>query len=239
MTKEIPWGRVLVEGAVIVASILLAFGVDAWWAERGEKRAEREELSDIRQELAADRGRLEVNVRRQAQRAEAAEAVVGMISDLPNGSGTLILSDTLVALLVQAPTFEARTPALSGLRESGRVSLIRDANVRRALANWERLLTNVSEREVGARDVVEQMLVPALIERGDVGPALRTARLNARGASWEEAGLEGQTTLRADLELSGWASQRYATVEHASNTLTQALTALEELVSAIEGALGS
>jgi hypothetical protein len=74
MTKEIPWGRVLVEGVVIVASILLAFGVDAWWAERAEKRAEREELANVRQELA---------------------------------------------------------------------SLIRDTNVRTALASWERLLTNV------------------------------------------------------------------------------------------------
>ena len=30
-TKQIPWFRVFVEGAVIVASILLAFGIEAWW----------------------------------------------------------------------------------------------------------------------------------------------------------------------------------------------------------------
>jgi hypothetical protein len=30
-TKQIPWVRLLVEGAVIVGSILLAFGIDAWW----------------------------------------------------------------------------------------------------------------------------------------------------------------------------------------------------------------
>ncbi len=31
MTKQIPWRRVFVEGVVIVGSILLAFGIQAWW----------------------------------------------------------------------------------------------------------------------------------------------------------------------------------------------------------------
>ena len=31
MTRQIPWLRVFVEGVVIVGSILLAFGIDAWW----------------------------------------------------------------------------------------------------------------------------------------------------------------------------------------------------------------
>jgi len=34
--RKIPWPRVLVEGAVIVGSILLAFGIEAWWDDRGE-----------------------------------------------------------------------------------------------------------------------------------------------------------------------------------------------------------
>ena len=31
MSRQMPWARVLLEGLVIVGSILLAFGVDAWW----------------------------------------------------------------------------------------------------------------------------------------------------------------------------------------------------------------
>ncbi len=31
MKAQIPWLRVFVEGVVIVGSILLAFGIDAWW----------------------------------------------------------------------------------------------------------------------------------------------------------------------------------------------------------------
>ncbi len=31
MTRQIPWLRFFVEGVVIVGSILLAFGIGAWW----------------------------------------------------------------------------------------------------------------------------------------------------------------------------------------------------------------
>ncbi len=31
LKPQIPWLRVFVEGVVIVGSILLAFGIDAWW----------------------------------------------------------------------------------------------------------------------------------------------------------------------------------------------------------------
>ena len=31
LKAQIPWLRVRVEGVVIVGSILLAFGIDAWW----------------------------------------------------------------------------------------------------------------------------------------------------------------------------------------------------------------
>jgi hypothetical protein len=239
MSKDLPWRRVAAEGVVIVASILMAFGIDAWWAERGQRAAERNELDNIREELVGDRGRLEQNVRAQARRAESAATVIALIEGLPGETGMLQVPDSMVALLVQAPTFEARTPTLRGLLQSGSVSVIRDSSVRSALAEWERLLANVSERELDARALVDEAVVPALIERGNVGRVLRGARLNARGASWKEAGLEGSTTLRVDTELSGLVSQRYATAEHASHTLSQALRALDTLVAAIEMSLGT
>ena len=36
--ERIPWTRLYIEAAAIVASILLAFAIDAWWADRLERR---------------------------------------------------------------------------------------------------------------------------------------------------------------------------------------------------------
>ena len=228
MSKEIAWRRVLVEGVVIVASILLAFGADAWWAERGERGTERTELVRIRDELVVDRSRVQRSSENQARRAAASLSVVEIISGPDGASGTVEVSDSLLALTVQAGTFEARTPALDGLRQSGRVEIIRAAEVRAALATWDRAMVNVSEFEADARRFVYDQLVPALIERGDMGNVLRNAT---------RVGLGGTTRLRADLELNGLMSQRYFMVNFASRALAGSVTALDELVTAIERAL--
>jgi len=33
-TREIPWQRIVVEATAIVASILIASAIDAWWQDR-------------------------------------------------------------------------------------------------------------------------------------------------------------------------------------------------------------
>lgn len=238
MTQAIPWRRVFVDGVVIIGSILLAFGIDAWWAEQGARAAERAELVRIRDELIADRSRVEADSRSHARRAAASLEILRLIADVTSESTVVELPDSLLALIVQSPTFEARTPALDGLQESGRIAIIRDTQVRTALASWERLLVNTLERETEARQFVNVQLVPALIERGDVGHVLRGARRVIRVGSWSEVGLVGSTRIQADLEFSGLVSQRYAMSEHPSNTLDRALGALDDLVTAIERALG-
>ena len=52
--REVPWVRIGVESVTIVASILLAFGIDAWWAARQERQAELLILQQLRTVLEAD-----------------------------------------------------------------------------------------------------------------------------------------------------------------------------------------
>ena len=55
-TRSIPWLRVLIEGVVIVGSILLAFGIDTWWEGRQERSQVRAELEALAAEVAEARG---------------------------------------------------------------------------------------------------------------------------------------------------------------------------------------
>lgn len=54
MTKQIPGLRILVEGVVIVLSILLAFGIDAWWDDVQQQAAEQEALRGLETDFAAN-----------------------------------------------------------------------------------------------------------------------------------------------------------------------------------------
>ena len=53
MSPRKNWKSYLGEAAVIVASILLAFWIDAWWAERGQAADERESLELVSRDLNA------------------------------------------------------------------------------------------------------------------------------------------------------------------------------------------
>jgi len=51
----IPWKRTTVEAAAIVASILLAFAIDAWWEDRGLRIEEQQVLQGLREEFLSVR----------------------------------------------------------------------------------------------------------------------------------------------------------------------------------------
>jgi hypothetical protein len=53
-TRQAQWKRFLVEGVVILVSILLAFSIDAWWDSRIEQQREREQLVSMLAEFKAD-----------------------------------------------------------------------------------------------------------------------------------------------------------------------------------------
>jgi len=54
-TKQIQWARLIAEGAAIIVSILIAFAIDAWWADRQEQIKSRQLterlLSDLQKDL--------------------------------------------------------------------------------------------------------------------------------------------------------------------------------------------
>jgi hypothetical protein len=68
MTSSISWKRILGEGVVIVASILLGLGIDAWWDNRQAARLE----ADILSALALEVARNQASLRSDAADVEAA-----------------------------------------------------------------------------------------------------------------------------------------------------------------------
>ena len=54
LSKQIPWLRVFVEGVVIVGSILLAFGLQAWWDGQVDRQTELTILGELHTALSSD-----------------------------------------------------------------------------------------------------------------------------------------------------------------------------------------
>ena len=64
MKAQIPWLRIFVEGVVIVVSILLAFGLQAWWDGVQDRQTEHSILGELHTALSFDLGLVELRLTR-------------------------------------------------------------------------------------------------------------------------------------------------------------------------------
>ena len=183
MTQRIPWLRILVEGAVIVASILLAFSIDAWWAGMQDRAEERLVLQALQTEfddnLSGLRGVHEVHERYEAELSD----LVGRMVNAGDGN-TFAVADSLLRPLVSFRTADPAMGTLNTLLASGRIDLIRSQDLQKALAGWPAALEDAAEDETLVRDFVHGQLMAGLVGDVDLGRLLD---------SWGVLGPTGRT----------------------------------------------
>jgi hypothetical protein len=128
--------RVLVDGTVIVASILLAFGIDRWWDAWQEARAEQDYVERISADLSETRVNIEQNgehYRTLLRHADATLPIFAGRARVPDD--TLgFLASALQASRITSPVI-ARS-AYDDLISTGNLRLIQRDTVRYALSRF-------------------------------------------------------------------------------------------------------
>lgn len=173
------WRRWLVESFVIVFSILLAFGIDAWWAHREEDERRREVLNALLLEVRENLAELDAAAARHADVAEATETLVtwsleGVPADVPR--------DSLDGLLISAGWFEVfslGSSTVEALILSGNLDLVRNDSLTMALTRWREFARGAREVVATSREFTYGRYSPWLDENtelvqilGSMGPAL-------------------------------------------------------------------
>ena len=103
-TQSIPWKRLSVEAAAIVVSILLAFGIDAWWDDRNERIEEAEILGQFLVTLDEDIQGLESKV---ARFQEMVDGITEIVTHIGNQRP---YEDRLTSLFSSCVGWEIYTP---------------------------------------------------------------------------------------------------------------------------------
>ena len=134
-TQTIQWKRLSVEAIVIVASILLAFSIDAWWEERSDRMRLAGAIQNIAAEVRDAREEIENAVEKNTFRIDGMSRFLSLqpedILALPEDS-ILSLGD---AFATPSP-FDTSGYALQGLLASGNLEIIADDELRSALIAW-------------------------------------------------------------------------------------------------------
>ena len=135
--QKIPWKRLSVEAAAIVASILLAFAIDAWWNKLQSDRAVGEVLKVIRSEM-------QFNVDALAKSIIHHQEIVAAIETAQSNGTADGLTEKAV---INVEVFEPSTGALDTLVATGLISDIDDTDLRISLGAFARLAQDLNERE--------------------------------------------------------------------------------------------
>ena len=168
--KDLPWVRIAVEGVVIVVSILLALGLEAWWSDVETRRSALRELGSVGEELAEVRAQLDLALRWNRRAEVGTVAARDFLLSVPAGAN-VPLPDTvlLTSLFVQANSYP--TSVVDAFIASGYPQELDSPELRRRLLAWSSRVADFRSDELRAREQRNDMS-EALTEAGaDIGPA--------------------------------------------------------------------
>lgn len=238
MSRSIPWTRILVEGVVIVFSILLAFAIDAWGAEREAEKKARRELAVVVEELREGRHEIEVMGRWHGRLGDGIGSLATILQERATGAPVHV-PDTLLAGAVLFPVTDPPTAVLNAFLGSGHLERLRNERLRRGLANWRALVDDMRGDELRGRNFEDSELMPYLRAEFDMVSAQEAAM-----AVWLN-GLDGDgdievrhTQLRATTRLNNLLARQVALYRLTASQSSQVLESLDALVLEIEQELG-
>lgn len=137
----------------------MALGADAAWAARNDRIREREALLDLREEFLQNESTLLLDIQRNHTAREAGQAWTTAITE---GAG--LPADSASALFLAAmqnARFDPATGALRSIVDGGELGLIRNSDLRRALAGWADRMEEA--RRTGAETRNQRSALTALV----------------------------------------------------------------------------
>jgi hypothetical protein len=152
----------MAEGLLIVFSILLAFGIEAWWSQRGERQAEVEALHGLRDDFVENLERLASAMSEHVEVRDASIRLLAMTGPDVDQTVSDLAMDALVMASIAAPKVFPVTATYDALIASGRIGILESAGLRRELAGWSTTVADLREEERDAFRQMDQRLLPYL-----------------------------------------------------------------------------
>ena len=234
-TRQIPWRRILIEGAVIVVSILLAFSIDAWWNNRIEQQREHEQLVSMRAEFKASLSGLDTVFNSIQGHAKNVESLIALLKAA--GDEPVLVPGPLLGSAITWRTSDVSTSTLDALMASGDLNLLSNLELRANLAGFPAFLLDVTEDEIIAQKFAESEMSVFLAREG----LAEIAYANRAGVPGPE-GVQGLTapseiSVLSSPELIGYLTTRRVHFFYSEAGLPTVRSYLQMLIEQIDNEL--
>lgn len=163
--RNISWVKLTAEGAAIVVSILLAFGIDAWWDERQERMEEQRILTGLEEEFSVIHEVLSSHRDLHLTRLASLGALLSAIDKDTSSVTPALLSAALDELLAPT-TSDISNGTLHALLGSGRLEILSNRALRKKLVDWESAIGEVWDDQQAHSKLVHEQRVPFFVNEG-------------------------------------------------------------------------
>jgi hypothetical protein len=233
MTERLPLSRILVEGVVIVTSILLAFGIDAAWDARQEGIRRSATMTGLKADFTATRVELDRVVAFRNSSISAAIELLDLTADGPIPSSAEHTADSLFTEAMIGGSFDAPLGTLESLINSGELALLGDPELTSVLVQFPALVADLDREQ----DWMRQLFLEFYRYLERQGSGVETI--------YAHPYFEDSVTLRADgisdfahqAAFRGWLMHvwnAYRNTSRAFDRIDTALTGIETRLDRIE-----
>ena len=235
--QQIPWKRLSVEGFAIVVSILLAFAIDAWWEERGDRQAE----IVLLERLQADFIELSVNLKvveddHRGTLAACVDVLEYSVGDtLPVSA---IMDRQVGSIFLSGRTFNPGSGAVGSFLAGGDARKIRNQELAHRLMAWPGIFEELQEEEIAIQKGIAERWTPYLASKVNIGPYLATYSNALAGIPSQVAEPATRNTLAVDEIFLNHVLDRFRLQKLAVRDIEPVREAVEEILALIDEDLG-
>ena len=237
VTGGISRKRLVIEAIALILSIFLALAVNAWWDGRQARAVQRSQLANLRDDFEQARVEIQEKLRYHTLIASSVEDFRNKL-EAERLSTVVLVPDTLIIALLSLPTLDLSNATLEELEMSARVSTISNAELRRMIVAWPRVVNDAFWLEQTARALNEDHLIPLLRVSTDLADAF------ALLPEWVDTGVDPEREVqmlpvRNSLALRNVLAERRLRESWAADPLQESTAHVDSILALIDEELGS
>lgn len=179
--RRLPWERFAVESFVIVASILLAFAIDAWWDDREQSRRTSQYLAALDGEFAEAAAEMDEQIADHERQLAAIDSLLVYLEEGRDGIWPFVRA--LRGVYVYGPYH----PVFEDLANSASVELLDSPELRYELLRYGQTRDFLSVMSAREQRLWEDLMQPFLLQNTDAALHSDPTEVTIRFASGDEA----------------------------------------------------
>jgi hypothetical protein len=164
MVEESKIKNIIIQGATIIFSILMAFVIDAWWANRKDNLNEVEQLRAIRSELILGVENLEGILSTTNHHSKNIDSLILLLKN--GGNNPVDVSGNLMGSTIMWRTSDVSISTLNALMASGSLNQLNNPSLKVKLAGLPAQLFDLTEDEIFAKEFSENHMSTFLARQG-------------------------------------------------------------------------